>query len=205
MRLSFVIASFVLLVSTTSATFSPACPPFWILVPEGDQCVCKHLFKTEPPKAGCKTYITTILGIKKKCKATCSDWPAPSPRPYKPKRNEPMLLKDGTPSLCPVDMSVCPLAAAPHVMDSERATATIPTKDSYECVKPEEDLYNCGGCSSTGQGVNCNTITGVLGTSCIKGKCVVYTCQKGYKFTTNKNGAQECVRKSLRHMSSVPH
>ncbi|KAG8764704.1 hypothetical protein FRC12_007934 [Ceratobasidium sp. 428] len=116
-----------------------------------------------------------------------------------------MLLKDGTPSLCPVDMSVCPLAAAPHVMDSERATATIPTKDSYECVKPEEDLYNCGGCSSTGQGVNCNTITGVLGTSCIKGKCVVYTCQKGYKFTTNKNGAQECVRKSLRHMSSVPH
>jgi hypothetical protein len=91
--------------------------------------------------------------------------------------------------------------------------------DPYECVKPEEDLYNCGGCSSTGQGVSCNDLAGVRGTSCTEGKCIICeylgsshipllftcfplkdTCQKGYTLTVDEHGAQECVRKTLRRV-----
>ncbi|KAG9087810.1 hypothetical protein FRC07_012733 [Ceratobasidium sp. 392] len=70
--------------------------------------------------------------------------------------------------------------------------------DPYECIKPKEDLYNCGGCSSTGQGMDCTSATGVLGTSCTDGKCVIClikdTCQKGFKLATNEQGAKQCVR-----------
>jgi hypothetical protein len=91
--------------------------------------------------------------------------------------------------------------------------------DPYECIKPEEDLYNCGGCSSTGQGVSCNDLAGVRGTSCTEGKCMICepsqseshslrihvynlkdTCQRGYTLNIDEDGAQECVRKAPRRV-----
>ncbi|KAG9084399.1 hypothetical protein FS749_005260 [Ceratobasidium sp. UAMH 11750] len=105
-------------------------------------------------------------------------------------------MPDGTLSRCPSSMIACPLDTPPS-LSGERATATISMGDSYECVQPTEDLYNCGGCSSTGQGTNCNAVTGVLGTSCAAGKCTIYTCQKGYTLVTNDQGARECVGETL--------
>ncbi|KAG9075315.1 hypothetical protein FS749_013025 [Ceratobasidium sp. UAMH 11750] len=96
-------------------------------------------------------------------------------------------------------MVACPLDAPP-TLNGERATATVSINDPYECIEPEGDLYNCGGYSSTGKGINCNAMAGVLGTSCFKGKCVIYTCERGYKVAVNEQGAQECVPKSSRHM-----
>ncbi|KAG9118791.1 hypothetical protein FRC07_006521, partial [Ceratobasidium sp. 392] len=123
--------------------------------------------------------------------------PPPNPSQQVLKRNQPILMPDGTLSKCPSGMTACPLPV-PRGLGGKRATPTISTDDPYECIQPEEDLHNCGGCSSTGTGTDCNAITGVRGTSCTEGKCVIYTCQKGYKFKFTEQGVQECVRKSSR-------
>ncbi|KAG8732152.1 hypothetical protein FRC12_019405 [Ceratobasidium sp. 428] len=96
-------------------------------------------------------------------------------------------------------MTACPLTAPPS-LDGKRAIATISTNDPYECVQPEEDLHNCGGCSLTGEGVDCDIIEGVRAVGCTEGKCIVYTCEKGYKLSTNERGIQECVPKPPRRM-----
>ncbi|KAG9083532.1 hypothetical protein FRC07_013895, partial [Ceratobasidium sp. 392] len=198
MRPSFVIASLITLASTAAATFSEACPALWSLEPKGNTCVCTRGYNTQPPKDGCiVTLKLNIFGLKI-CAAICTPPPHPSHKP-KPKRNQPILMPDGTLSPCPAAMIACPLEAPPS-LNGERATATISTSDPYECIKPEEDLYNCGGCSSTGKGVNCNAITGVRGTSCDNGKCMIYTCQKGYKLAVNEDGVEECVRKTPRRI-----
>ncbi|KAG9076767.1 hypothetical protein FS749_011405 [Ceratobasidium sp. UAMH 11750] len=192
----FFVASLFALASAVTAA-SDVCEPGYQLAPiEGPECVCKRYRSFDgpdqkPPNPDCKI----IIRLEKReryqlhCEATC--YPRPSPKP-KPKRNQPILMPDGTLSRCPSSMIACPLDIPPS-LSGERATATISMSDSYECVKPSEDLYNCGGCSSTGQGTNCNAIIGVLGTSCAAGKCTIYTCQKGYTLVTNDQGARECV------------
>ncbi|KAJ7234750.1 hypothetical protein B0H12DRAFT_154131 [Mycena haematopus] len=59
----------------------------------------------------------------------------------------------------------------------------------YECVSPDEDVDNCGGCASTGEGVACGDYAGVRGAACAEGACEVYSCLHGY---TLDDG--ECVR-----------
>ncbi|KAG9094790.1 hypothetical protein FRC07_011255, partial [Ceratobasidium sp. 392] len=152
----------------------------------------------QPPKAECEVKLGVSIPFIKICVAICPAPPHPS-HYAKPKRNQPILMPDGTLSRCPAAMIACPIEAPPS-LNGERATATISTSDPYECIKPKEDLYNCGGCSSTGKGVNCNAITGVRGTSCDNGKCTIYTCQKGYKLAVKEDGVEECVRKTPRRM-----
>lgn len=135
-----------------------------------------------------------ILGWK--CEATCT--PQPSHHP-KPKRNMPILLADGTLQRCPAPMTACPIDTPPS-LNGNRATATVSANEPYECIKPEEDLYNCGGCSSTGQGVSCGDLPGVRGTSCTEGKCMIYSCLKGHSLTIGPNGTEECVVKSPRRI-----
>ena len=43
----------------------------------------------------------------------------------------------------------------------------------YECISPQEDLDNCGGCVSLGQGVSCEKVAGVKKTECSRGRCVI--------------------------------
>lgn len=42
----------------------------------------------------------------------------------------------------------------------------------YECITPHEDLENCGGCTSLGQGVSCERVAGVKRTECSRGRCI---------------------------------
>ena len=42
----------------------------------------------------------------------------------------------------------------------------------YECISPREDLDNCGGCVSLGQGVSCERVAGVKKTECSHGRCI---------------------------------
>ncbi|QRV95871.1 choline transport protein [Ceratobasidium sp. AG-Ba] len=201
MRPTFVVSLTLALASTAVATFSEACPPLGTLTyePIFNKCVCLVGLKKSDPKPECKVVIKKdLLGILKWCEATCPAPPHPSHKP-KPKRNQPILMPDGTISRCPSAMTACPLEAPPS-LNGERATATVSMNDPYECVKPEEDLYNCGGCTMLGKGTNCNAITGVRGTSCNDGKCMIYTCQKGYTLTVNEDGDQECVRKTPRRV-----
>ncbi|KAG8698090.1 hypothetical protein FRC08_006140 [Ceratobasidium sp. 394] len=187
--------------SLTVATWNyDVCPPLVGLVPgyinlEKGKCVCRYAAQMDPwpTNPDC-----TTVAKADHCEWTCPPPPNPSHTP-KPKRNLPILMPDGSLSRCPSGMVACPLDAPP-TLNGERATATVSINDPYECIEPEGDLYNCGGCSSTGKGVSCNAMTGVLGTSCSEGKCVVYSCERGYKVAVNERGAQECVPKPSRHM-----
>ena len=46
----------------------------------------------------------------------------------------------------------------------------------YECITPSEDLDNCGGCVSLGQGVSCERVAGVKKTECSHGRCINREC-----------------------------
>ncbi|CAE6411735.1 hypothetical protein ACGC1H_003159 [Rhizoctonia solani] len=201
MRPSFIATTLLALASTAVATFDQACPLLYALLPNihKDKCVCVLGLKTAPLKDGCTAVVKKdILGIPY-CKSTCPSHPQPSGHYGKPKRNQPILGPDGTLQRCPSAMTACPIDSPP-ALNGDRSTATISPNEPYECVTPSEDLYNCGGCSSTGQGVSCVDIPGVRGTSCTEGKCMIYTCTRGYTLSLNDKGEQECARKSPRRV-----
>ncbi|KAF8706667.1 Protein N-terminal and lysine N-methyltransferase EFM7, partial [Rhizoctonia solani] len=157
MRPSFIVTALFALASTAVATFDKACPPLYGLKPLNEGC-------TAVVKKG-------ILGIPY-CESTCTSHPQPSGHYGKAKRNQPILGPDGTLQRCPSAMTACPIDPPP-ALNGDRATATISPNEPYECVKPSEDLYNCGGCSSTGLGISCVDLPGVRGTSCTEGKCTI--------------------------------
>ncbi|OCF31773.1 hypothetical protein I316_06580 [Kwoniella heveanensis BCC8398] len=61
---------------------------------------------------------------------------------------------------------------------------TVPTAAggewSYECVDFLSELESCGGCASTGEGVDCTSIPHADSVGCELGVCQVYTCKSGF-------------------------
>ncbi|GAA5883898.1 hypothetical protein JCM3774_003911 [Rhodotorula dairenensis] len=51
--------------------------------------------------------------------------------------------------------------------------------DDIMCVRLD-DVTQCGGCHATGDAVNCLEIEGASSVSCLRGGCVVRSCQTGY-------------------------
>ncbi|CAE6476604.1 unnamed protein product [Rhizoctonia solani] len=67
------------------------------------------------------------------------------------------------------------------------AGATSSNKSSdYECANTYEDLNNCGGCASLGQGQNCGAILHSKNVGCQAGACQVFTCAPGYEVSDGK-------------------
>ncbi|GAA5843530.1 hypothetical protein JCM11251_001647 [Rhodosporidiobolus azoricus] len=62
---------------------------------------------------------------------------------------------------------------------------TCPAGDfgDFSCVRLD-DVTECGGCSSTGESKNCLEITGASSVACLRGGCVVRSCQTGYVQTS---------------------
>jgi len=117
------------------------------------------------------------------CKTTC---PPPPPnqshKPGKPSwKREQLRLPDGTPVICPLDAASCP-------MDDHEG--------EIECIQWKEDLYNCGGCTNLGHGVNCLKLPAVKGTSCVEAKCEIYSCASGFTLVSSQNGSRECVKEA---------
>lgn len=44
-------------------------------------------------------------------------------------------------------------------------------------------LENCGGCSSLNEGQDCTLIEGASGVGCSAGRCVVFSCSRGYSLS----------------------
>jgi len=74
-------------------------------------------------------------------------------------------------AVCPSGFSSCPVSS-----DSGAYT---------ECVDTATELESCGGCTTLGQGQNCNDIDGAWNVACERGTCKVYTCEGGYKLDDN--------------------
>lgn len=62
---------------------------------------------------------------------------------------------------------------------------------SDECLDVTQALDSCGGCASTGEGQDCTKIRGAMSMGCETSKCVVYSCEAGWKPSL---AGDKCVR-----------
>lgn len=84
---------------------------------------------------------------------------------WKAKRHNRMVER------CPRSLTACPIPGA-----------TSSNKSSeYECADTYEDLNNCGGCTSLGQGQDCSAIAHSWNVGCEAGACKIYNCSPGYE------------------------
>ncbi|BGO97110.1 Proteophosphoglycan 5 [Rhodotorula toruloides ATCC 204091] len=102
-------------------------------------------------------------------------------------------------TLCPVGEQACPIlgstsyngAVKQHFASGEDVTGVLAGSGGYECVDTKQALDSCGGCASTGEGVDCTKIRGAAGVGCQEGRCVVFSCQPGFKPSLS---GDQCVR-----------
>ncbi|KAG8844213.1 hypothetical protein FRC20_003594 [Serendipita sp. 405] len=90
----------------------------------------------------------------------------------------------------------CPiiLAGEGRQRDAEMLTGA----GSYECINVQSNLESCGGCISEDAGQDCTAIDHVNVVKCIKGKCVVGECKKGYSVSADYSRCVNTSRHKLR-------
>ncbi|TNY17155.1 protein priA [Rhodotorula diobovata] len=112
-------------------------------------------------------------------------------------------------TLCPTDEIACPIlgsttygdAVAHHFSNGQKEVSGVMAgSGGYECVNTAEALDSCGGCASTGEGVDCTKIRGAAGVGCEQGACIVFSCQAGWRPALSGN---KCVRARASHNSSA--
>jgi len=78
---------------------------------------------------------------------------------------------------CPTGLDACPISA-------------FSRSKGFECVSTQDELEHCGGCSTTGEGVNCNRVVGIKNPGCSRGQCIAFECEAGFYLASDKT----CVR-----------
>lgn len=61
----------------------------------------------------------------------------------------------------------------------------------YECIDTTQALDSCGGCASTGEGMDCTKIRGARSVGCEASRCVVLSCDAGWRPSPR---GDKCVR-----------
>ncbi|KAG8950799.1 hypothetical protein FRC03_012737 [Tulasnella sp. 419] len=84
--------------------------------------------------------------------------------------------------LCPSGLVACPIVSQ------------FASELNYECVDPMMHKNFCGGCPSTGTGVDCEGLEGASNVQCINGQCVIKRCTRGYVLSTATDGSTLCHR-----------
>jgi len=161
------------------------------------ECKCVNSKgKSKDFNAGCSAELS-FEWFSPKCTPKCPKAPQPSGKGKGKgkKRSQTHLLPDGSPSPCAAADLACPI---PGTFDS--ASSNVSKTTEYECIRPEEDIDNCGGCASTGQGMSCADIPGVRGTTCVRGQCEIYSCARGFVLRTDIDGTKYC-RKTFTHIN----
>ncbi|WAR61358.1 hypothetical protein PtB15_12B43 [Puccinia triticina] len=74
---------------------------------------------------------------------------------------------------CPAGLSACPILSGVPLNPSS----------GFECLDVQQEASSCGGCASTGQGVDCTAIKGVSSSGCSDGTCKIYSCKAGYHYS----------------------
>lgn len=66
------------------------------------------------------------------------------------------------------------LAVAHHFSSSSNDLSGIMAQGGgYECLDTTASLESCGGCASTGEGVDCTQLRGANGVGCEAGACLI--------------------------------
>ncbi|WAQ87339.1 hypothetical protein PtA15_8A243 [Puccinia triticina] len=93
---------------------------------------------------------------------------------------------------CPAGLSACPISSG------------MPLKPTagFECLDVQQEVSSCGGCASTGQGIDCATIKGVSSAGCSEGKCKIFSCKAGYQYSSVHNVCYKSHRSTKMSLSS---
>jgi len=151
------------------------CPWRFDLKPINGTCLCEKNITIAKPDPKC---VVTLSHDKKACTSICpshivSHGPSASASGRVFKRQQLILNEDGTIANCPAYTISCPIDATMNM--------------GYECITPQEDLYNCGGCVALGQGVDCENVAGVKMTECSRGRCINHSCRSGWVLDKRSN------------------
>ncbi|BGP29675.1 hypothetical protein JCM10296v2_001414 [Rhodotorula toruloides] len=109
------------------------------------------------------------------------------------KASEPKRLCPGkNEQACPITGSTTFDAALEHHFNAASEFSGVMLGTSgYECIDTQQALDSCGGCASTGEGLDCMKIRGAAGVGCESGRCVVFSCRPGWKPSIS---GDKCVR-----------
>ncbi|KAG9022948.1 hypothetical protein FRB95_013935 [Tulasnella sp. JGI-2019a] len=155
------------------------CPSDWWWHGSYNSCVPKNPNPPANPDCGTGNF-RQWDNSEKCCKAPPPPPPTPSGSYHKPRGQTKRTKLARQVSACPQDLQECPIKGFTEV----------------ECVDGNEDLRNCGGCSTLGRGRDCGAIPNVVGVTCIaatKG-CKVTSCDDGY---VPSSDATSCVPSML--------
>ncbi|KZT54350.1 hypothetical protein CALCODRAFT_499985 [Calocera cornea HHB12733] len=112
------------------------------------------------------------------------------PQPSGARRRRGQLYLPGQ-FACPRPLTACPIPELEMLPLVARDMLEVPQANGRvvhgECVDIMNDMDSCGGCSSTGEGVQCGEIEGVKETACVTGQCEIFSCLFGYKLSVVQN------------------
>ncbi|GAA5836066.1 hypothetical protein JCM9279_002183 [Rhodotorula babjevae] len=111
-------------------------------------------------------------------------------------------------TLCPTGETACPIVGSSSFEGAVKQLSAVETSSmmggsgGYECIDTTEALDSCGGCASTGEGMDCTKIRGAAGVGCSAGTCVVFSCKTGYRPSLS---GDRCVRMRSSHGAAGNH
>ncbi|MBW0462485.1 hypothetical protein O181_002200 [Austropuccinia psidii MF-1] len=147
-----------------------------ILNASGNDCICPPTFELDESKAKC---VCRSPYVQRGCKCVLQPSQAPSANRSGHKKRSlipqiPLMKKKAPEKFqrSKIDEQNCP---------SGEIACPMSTAGGLECLDPMVTLTSCGGCSSTGKGVDCTTIQGADEVGCNEGRCHIITCKWGYK------------------------
>ncbi|KAG8979840.1 hypothetical protein FRB94_010853 [Tulasnella sp. JGI-2019a] len=161
--------------TTPSCPSDRACPSDWYYHTTYSSCVPKNPNPPSTPTCNSGKF-TSWDSNDQCCKQPTTPPPTPSGSIHKTRGQTKRATLARQVSQCLPDLQECPIKGSTEV----------------ECVDGNEDLGNCGGCTSLGKGQDCAAIKHVVGVTCMaatKG-CQVSSCKDGYVPSTD---ATSCV------------
>ncbi|GAA5917455.1 hypothetical protein JCM8208_003972 [Rhodotorula glutinis] len=102
--------------------------------------------------------------------------------------------------LCPgVHEQACPIFGSSTYVDAvkhlfaanEELSGVMSGVGGFECIDTTQALDSCGGCASTGEGMDCTKIRGAHSVGCESSRCVVLSCDAGWRPSPR---GDKCVR-----------
>ncbi|BGP18845.1 hypothetical protein JCM10213v2_006925 [Rhodosporidiobolus nylandii] len=153
--------------------------------PSGASGVCKN---SQCLLTSCPAGYALTAGVCVKQTASQAARIAKRDKVIKPKS----LCPGKTEKACPILGSTSYAAAVEHHFNAPTEFSGIMLgQGGYECIDTAQALDSCGGCASTGEGVDCTRIRGAAGVGCEAGVCRVFSCENGWKPSLD---GSKCVR-----------
>ncbi|GAA5826226.1 hypothetical protein JCM3770_006113 [Rhodotorula araucariae] len=159
---------------------------FW---PSGATGICRN---SQCQTTGCPSGYSLIRGVCVKQTA--------SQRARVHQNHKKDAIQHAKKTLCPgANEEACPIlgsaiyeqAVEHHFQAASEFSGVMLGAGGYECLDTTQSLESCGGCASTGEGVDCTKIRGAQGVGCETGKCVVFSCEQGWRPSPD---GDQCVR-----------